>query len=261
MIAHTSGQGTPLVLVHGFAVDHRILLPLEDVLADRPFRRVYVDLPWAEGAEDTGAVTPGQVADAVLEEVREVTAGGRFAILGSSFGAMVARHVAHELRAQCAGLATLAGVFEMDHAQRRLPGRRVVRPDDEVVAAAEDVREEFTELAVLQTPAAFRAFRRHVVPGMRGADQAVLARLGERYAEAPVPEAGAAPFEAPALHVLGRQDHVVGYEDGAALREHYVRGTFAVLDAAGHNLHLERPAVVGALVRDWLDRVELAGPA
>lgn len=258
MIAHTSGQGTPLVMVHGFAVDHRILLPLEDMVGDRPFRRVYVDLPWAEGAEDTGAATPGEVADAVLEEVREVAAGEPFAVLGSSFGAMVARHVAHELRAQCAGLATLAGVFEMDHAKRRLPGHQVVRPDDAVVAEAGDLREEFTEMAVLQTPAAFRAFRRHVAPGMRGADQAVLTRLGERYAEAPVPEAAAAPFEAPSLHVLGRQDHVVGHEDGWALREHYVRGTFVTLDAVGHNLHLERPAVVGALVADWLDRVEEA---
>ncbi|WP_278255698.1 alpha/beta hydrolase [Nocardioides convexus] len=96
MIAHTSGQGTPLVMVHGFAVDHRILLPLEDMVGDRPFRRVYVDLPWAEGADDTGAATPGEVADAVLEEVREVAAGGSFAVLGNSFGAMVARHVAHE---------------------------------------------------------------------------------------------------------------------------------------------------------------------
>lgn len=258
MIAHTSGEGTPLVLVHGFAVDHRILFPLEDMVADHPFRRVYVDLPWAEGAEDTGAATPGEVADAVLEEVRELAAGGPFAVLGNSFGAMVARHVAHELRAQCAGLATLAGVFEMDHARRRLPGRQVVRPDDEVVAGADDLREKFTELAVLQTPAAFRAFRRHVAPSMRGADQGVLTRLGERYSEAPVPETGAPPFDAPSLHVFGRQDHVVGHEDGWALREHYARGTFATLDAVGHNLHLEQPALVGALLRDWLDRVALS---
>lgn len=258
MIAQTLGQGTPLVLVHGFAVDHRILLPLEEVVGDRPFQRLYVDLPWAEGAEDTGAATPGEVADAVLEEVRAAVGDGPFAILGNSFGAMVARHVAHVLRAHCVGLATLAGVFEMDHARRRLPRHEVLRSDDGVLEEAADARDDFAEMAVLQTPAAFRAFRRHVVPGMRGADQAVLTRLGERYAEAPVPEADAPPFDAPSLHVLGRQDHVVGFEDAVAMRGHYPRGTFAVLDGAGHNLHLERPAVVGALVADWLDRVALS---
>lgn len=29
----------------------------------------------------------------------------------------------------------------------------------------------------------------------------------------------------------------------------------AVLDAAGHNLHLDRPPLVAALLADWLDRV------
>lgn len=258
MIAQTSGEGTPLVVIHGFAVDHRIMLPLEDMVGERPWQRVYVDLPWAEGAEDTGVATPRELADAVLEEVRALAGDGPFAVLGNSFGAMVARHVAHVLRAQCAGLATLAGVFEMDHERRRLPGRQVLRADDGVLDEAAEIRDDFAEMAVLQTPAAFRAFRRHVAPGLRGADQAVLARLGERYADAPVPEADAAPFDAPTLHVFGRQDHVVGFEDGVALREHYPRGTFAILDGTGHNLHLERPAVVGTLVGDWLDRIELS---
>ncbi len=258
MIAHTSGEGTPLVVVHGFAVDHRIMLPLEEMVAERPWRRVYLDLPWAEAAEDTGVASPRELADAVVEEVRAIADEGPFAVVGNSFGAMVARHVAHELRAQCVGLATLAGVFEMDHARRVLPERQVVRPDAGVLDAAADAREDFAEMAVLQTPAAFRAFVRHVLPGVRGADQAVLERLGERYADAPTPEAGAAPFDAPSLHVLGRQDHVVGFEDGTALRQHYTRGSFAILDGTGHNLHLERPALVGALVGDWLDRVELS---
>jgi pimeloyl-ACP methyl ester carboxylesterase len=56
------------------------------------------------------------------------------------------------------------------------------------------------------------------------------------------------------LHLFGRQDHVTGYEDGWKLRDHYVRGTYAVLDAAGHNAHLERPELTAALVKDWLAR-------
>ncbi|MGS7457367.1 hypothetical protein ACT3J6_22650, partial [Mycobacterium tuberculosis] len=68
VIAQTAGRGTPLVLIHGFAVDHRILLPLEDMIGERPWRRVYLDLPWAEGAVDTGVATPRELADAVLDE-------------------------------------------------------------------------------------------------------------------------------------------------------------------------------------------------
>lgn len=44
--------------------------------------------------------------------------------------------------------------------------------------------------------------------------------------------------------------------DGLGLRNHYPRGSFVVLDAAGHNVHLEQPEVTAALVRDWLARID-----
>ena len=51
---------------------------------------------------------------------------------------------------------------------------------------------------------------------------------------------------------------MTGYEDGWKLRDHYVRGTYAVLDSAGHNAHLERPELTAALVKDWLARTGTA---
>lgn len=259
MIAQVHGEGTPLIVIHGFGVDHRILLPLEDMLQGRAWQRIYLDLPWAEGADDTGEQTPHELADAVLAEVREIVGEGGFAVLGNSFGAMIARHVAHALRSQCLGLATLAGVFQADHALRQLPEHQVTLEDADVLARAGDAREDFAEMAVVHTVDALERFQEFVLPGVRGANQEVLERLGSRYTEAPEPEADAdEPFDAPSLHVFGRQDQVVGFEDGPALRNHYTRGSFVVLDAAGHNVHLEQPEVVGALVRDWLDRVDTA---
>lgn len=255
MIAAEHGDGLPLIAVHGFGVDHRIMLPLEDMLKDAPWRRVYVDLPWAEGAIDSGALTPRDVADTVLAEVTEIAAGGPFAIIGSSFGAMVARHVAHERPGQCIGLGTLAGAFELDHAKRKLPPREVVRYDERILERAGDWRDRFAEKAVIHTPEALAAFERYALPGLRGADLRVLARLSATYSEAYTPEReGYDPFTAPSLHVFGRQDHVVGFEDGLAHAGHYAHGSFVVLDGAGHNLQLERPFVVGELIRDWLNR-------
>jgi pimeloyl-ACP methyl ester carboxylesterase len=56
---------------------------------------------------------------------------------------------------------------------------------------------------------------------------------------------------------VGRQDAVVGDRDALRLRERFPRATLGVLDTAGHSLLFERPALVQALVADWLDRVEL----
>jgi hypothetical protein len=40
------------------------------------------------------------------------------------------------------------------------------------------------------------------------------------------------------------------------LVDNYPRGTFAVLDRAGHGLEVEQQAVFECLVNEWLDRVE-----
>lgn len=257
MIAQVSGEGTPLIAIHGFGVDYRIMLPLEDMADNRPWKRIYLNLPWAEHAEDNGARNPREVADAALHEIQEIVGDGKFAIVGNSFGAMVARYAAHILRGQCLGLATLAGVFELDHSVRTLPEYRVVVSDATVLEKAGRDLDSFAEMAVLQTDEALKLFREFVLPGLRGSNQEIVDRIHSRYLEGYSPEQNAQePFDAPSLHVFGRQDQVVGFADGLVFKNHYTRGTFVVLDAAGHNLHLEQSNIVGALIRDWLDRMD-----
>ncbi len=256
MFAHVLGEGRPLIAIHGFGVDHRIMLPLEDMVGDAGWRRCYIDLPWAAAASPSRAASSQDIAVELVEAIVDLVGADPFAIVGNSYGGMLARHVAHELRGQVLGLATLAGVFEPDQGTRILPEKQVVESDPGVTAAAGRARGDYEEMTVVQSTDTLDMFVRHVLPGVRSADAALLARIEASYALTVEPEAAHPdPFEAPSLHVFGRQDHVTGFEDGWALRDHYVRGTFAVVDAAGHNAHLERPLVVAALVRDWLDRM------
>ncbi|WP_065962931.1 alpha/beta hydrolase [Curtobacterium sp. UCD-KPL2560] len=265
MIIRTEGSGRPLVALHGFGLDHRVMLPLEHMVDDAPWRRVYVDLPWTaaarRAARDTGSVrvptSTLEVARGVVAELRDALGDEPFAVVGNSFGGMVARYVAHELRGQVLGLATFAGVVEAVHAARTVPERTVLRVDPSVLDRAGDTRDDFVANSVVQDAATFDAFVAGVLPGLRGADQAVLDAIADDYALPVEPEAAhPEPFTAPTLHLFGRQDEVVGYEDGLALRDHYPRGSFVVLDTAGHNVHLEQPTVTAALVRDWLARMD-----
>ncbi|TAK02424.1 MAG: alpha/beta hydrolase [Chloroflexota bacterium] len=68
----------------------------------------------------------------------------------------------------------------------------------------------------------------------------------------PLPE----PFDPPALILNGRQDSLTGYADMFPLQASFPRGTFAILDRAGHALPFEQRALFGALVDEWRDRVE-----
>jgi len=251
------GSGTPLVLLHGFGLDHRALLPLDPVVeAAGGWRRLYLDLPGAGGTPAGDVASTQDVVAAVEEELDRRIGDQPFAVLGQSFGGMVARQVAHDLRPRVLGLATVAGVFVAEHARRDVPPATVLRTDPAAVALAGEAASDYAEDAVVQSEAHVRAFLEHVRPGLLAADTRALARIAARYALDREPEdADPEPFTAPGLVLTARQDHVVGYEDAWARRSHYPRTTFAVLDAAGHDVQLEQPAVTAALVADWLARM------
>jgi pimeloyl-ACP methyl ester carboxylesterase len=233
------------------------MLPLERMISDMPWRRLYLDLPWAAGSTGSTAASALDVAEEVLAAISDHLGGEPFALIGQSYGGMLARHVAHVLRGQVLGLATIAGVTETEHRARRVPQHTVLVVEPAALEQAGDAREAFTTAHVVQTTETLGAFMTSVLPGERGADQAVMERIAARYGLPVEPEiAHPLPFTAPSLHVFGRQDDVVGYEDGWLLREHYPRGTYAVLDTAGHGVHLERPGLTAALIRDWLSRVD-----
>ncbi|MBU5422754.1 alpha/beta hydrolase [Cellulomonas hominis] len=255
MHSSTRGEGRTVIMVHGFAVDHRILTPLDDAVAAAGWRRLYVDLPGMGGSAGDPVDSTDDVLDAVREVVAREIGDEPFAVLGSSYGGMVARCLAARLPGQVAGVGLLCPlVGEV----RDLSPRHVARADPALLAALDPQdAEAFAEVAVVQSPETWALFRDHVLPGLRAADQDALARIRSRYTPSRPPEADA-PFAGPTLLVAGRHDHVVGYRDALRLLADHPRATVAVLDDAGHNAHLERPDVVGALVTEWLGRAAAA---
>ncbi len=259
MLTIDRGSGTPLVLLHGFGVDHRILLPLDPVLeAAGGWRRIYLDLPGATGTPIGDVASSDDVVRTVEEHVRGLLGDEPFALLGNSWGGMIARRVAHDLREQVLGLATLAGVFVPEHDLRDLDPRTVVRQDEAAREVAGAAVEAYLDTAVVESPGNARAFLEHVLPGLEGADQAALERISECYPLAEPPETSEGPFMQPTLLLTARQDSYVGHRDAHAALEHYPRATFATLDSAGHNVHLDQPALTAALLTDWLARIRAA---
>lgn len=265
MIATDRGDGFPVVMLHGFGVDQRILEPLDAVLAARGCRRLYMALPWTEAGHDPTVTSTEQLADQLVSQVSSYLAGASYAVLGNSYGGQLARYLAHAEPEAVAGVATMVSVYEAEGFARTVPERVVLGKESESVRSnlgpgegldVQNIAQAYRDMAVVHTEAGFRAFSQYVWPGITGADQQVLDKISQNYALSQFPEEKfGGPYDKPSLHVFGRQDHVTGYRDGMNWEGHYTRGTFAVLDAAGHNVHLEQPDLVNALVGDWIDRV------
>jgi pimeloyl-ACP methyl ester carboxylesterase len=247
------GSGTPVLALHGWTPDHRLMLGcLEPVFERKPgYRRLYPDLP---GMGKSPAPPSIASSDDVLAAVRQfvsATIGTEpFLLVGESYGGYLARGLARALGPQVLGLALICPIgVAVEHATRDVPPRQVLRQSPGLPE-----NEEFSSIAVVSTAETLRRFTEEIEPGLAVADEVAMARIRERWLLSADPEGGE-PFGRPALILAGRQDDVVGYNDQWALLPHYPRATFAVLDVAGHNLQFEQPVLFDALVSEWLERV------
>ncbi len=241
------GAGRPVLVLHGAGVDHRepeaCFEPAFDGVAG--FRRIYPDLPGMGRTPAPDALRSGDdVLDTLLDFASEVTAGAEYLLIGHSAGAYYAQAMATRMPEQVAGLALVCPL---------LPGVRDV-PEHRVVSGSGEIGDEdFRSYFVVQSPEMLERYERYVAPAAALVDQAALERIGERWELAPDQRPA---YAGPTLVVAGRLDSTVGYSSAADLLGHYPRSSLAVVDDAGHALPHEQPAVLRALIADWLTRVE-----
>jgi pimeloyl-ACP methyl ester carboxylesterase len=260
---HESGEGTPVLFLHGFGIDHRsLLLTFGPVFERRAgYRRLHVDLPgFGESPTSPAIDSSDAMLEVVLALIDEVIGDERFLLVGQSWGGYLARGVVARRAGQVAGVALIIPVVIANHADREVPEHAIVAEEPGVLDDVDlaDV-EAYREMGAVVDPASWAYFRDSILPALAAADSETLERIGERYAFQTDVDAAGPPFEGASLIVVGRQDSVVGYRDAfRRLLERYPRSTLAVLDSAGHNLEGERTALLLALVDDWLDRVERA---
>lgn len=247
------------VLLHGWHADLSLMTGcFEPVFEGRlEWRRVYLDLPgmgqtvapeWVRGTDDVMKIVEAAIAKLVPD--------GSYVVCGQSYGGYLARGLAAAQPDRVEGLALVAPMIVAEQADRDVPPHRVIARDDEAMSRL-GVDDGFFEVAVVQDAETWRRTQEQWIGG-ESADEAALGRISAGLAGTFELEHAQTPFERPVLFVTGRQDSAVGYRDAWATLEHYPRATFAVLDRAGHNVHIESSTLFNALVHEWLDRVDEA---
>jgi pimeloyl-ACP methyl ester carboxylesterase len=257
----TYGEGVPVVMLHGFGIDHHVMTGcMEPIFRERPgYRRIYFDLPgmgrtiapdWLKSSD--------QVLDIVIEFCEKVVPGGGFLVAGESYGGYLARGLVYKIRDRLDGALLICPVIVGDRAQRSLPQRAVFVRDDELLAGIEpEMRKFFERMLVLQDKRRWERFQLDIVPGTLAKDERFLKRLQQTgYVCSFDVDRLERPFGKPSLLLAGRQDASVGWKDMLRVVDNYSRGTFAVLDRAGHGLEVEQETVFNCLVNEWLDRTE-----
>lgn len=255
------GEGRPIVMIHGYSPDHRLMVGcMEPIFKERSgWKRIYIDLPgmgatkgeeWIKNSDD--------MLDIVSQFIHRVIPGQHFLIAGESYGGYLARGLVHKHPELIDGMLLICPMVIADKTQRELPEHKVIVKDNNILSTlSRDEAEEFAAMAVVQSQRNWERFRDEVLSGAMAADHAFLTRFKNiGYAFTFNVDTLSGPFNKPVLIMTGRQDASVGYRDAWRILENYPRGTFAVLDKAGHNLQIEQDLIFNALVKEWMERVE-----
>lgn len=258
------GSGRAVLMIHGFTLDRRSLLGcMEPVFARRAgWRRIYFDLPGMGRTPGSGAIASADdMLDVVLGFIDAVIPGERLSLVGQSYGGYLARGVLARKAASIDGMALICPVVVAERAKRDLPRHSVVARDEALLGSLSGA-DAFMANFVVQNRVTWQRFQAELLPGIRRADPAFLEGIARRYGLSFDPDTGTRAFTGPVLVLAGRQDSDVGYRDQWKMAESFPRGTFAVLDRAGHGLAIEQAELLTSLAREWLDRVaEAAGRA
>ena len=252
------GSGVPIVMLHGFSLDHHVMKGcMEPVFAEREgFRRLYIDLPGMGKTKNYDSVqNTDDMLEAVLHWIDRELPGEPFLLAAESYGGYLARGVIEKRREQVKGALFICPSVFPKMSQRTLPDKVILVEEQSLWdKLTEPERAEFEAMAVVATEETWDRYKTEIISGYSIADFPFLERLKTSYGFSfPL---DTQPFPHPGLFVVGKQDHVVGYQDAWSLLPHYPRSSFAALDYAGHNLQIEQPKLFTELVHEWLNRVE-----
>src|SRR4051795_13432919 len=225
--AWTAGEGEPVVLVHGFGVSGRYMLPLAQSLA-RWFFVVVPDLPGSGRSQKPA--TPlgvGGLAQA-LGHCLDALELERPAFVANSMGCQVITELAFQLPDRVGPLTLVGPTVDPDQRRAR----------HQVLGGVRDLARE--PLSLLTHPAQ---------DGMKGI-RALLATA--RSALADRIEDRLPLIEQPTLVVRGSQDPFVSPAWADRVAALLPRSRLVVVPGEPHAVHYTRPDLVGELVRELL---------
>lgn len=258
----TYGEGKPIVLIHGYWIDHRQMIGcMEPILRNQEgWQRIYVDLP---GMGKTPAAewikNSDHMLDVVCDFIDKVIPDKRFILAGYSYGGYLARGVISRKPDLVDGLLLFCPVI-YDRSERDLPPKNILVREPELLGKlTQEEKEDLDNWVAIQSQQILERTRDEIGVGFELADVPFLSQLQEiGYKFSFDVDAKIGTFEKPVLILTGRQDWVTGYRDVWNIIERYPRATYSVLDRAGHNLPIAQEQLFNSLVIEWLDRVKEA---
>lgn len=249
-----TGEGPPLVLLHGFAMHGGLFAPIVPALA-RAHRVHVVDLPGHGHAPAAFPFTLATLVDAVADYVNSLRAPAT--VLGWSLGGLVAQRLAHARPALVDALVlvcTTPCFVARDGWPHAMEAQTLARFGDELAASYKLTLQRFVTLQVQGSDrgrAALAGLREALFARSAPSRETLAAALALLAASDLRDEASA--IEAPTLVITGRRDTLAPASAGAWLASAMRDARHVDLAGAAHAPFLSHGEEFLAAMRSFLD--------
>jgi len=254
VVDDAGGNGMPVVCLPMLGMSRAgTALAFGPALAGDGLREVYLDLPGHGDAPGEGAADSQTILDTVCDWLQRHLQ--RPALLaGASYGAYLAAGVARQRPDLVEGLLLVCPGVRVGAHERALPNQTPPAAEQGwLEAAPAELHGHLDRALGHRTRAVVEVVLQALAAGGPG-DEAYQDALTDGLGYALADQDDELLFDGPVTIVAGRNDRVVGYADQFHALQAYPRGTYCVVDAAGHYLPWEQPELFRALTQDWLQR-------
>lgn len=247
------GSGQPLLLVHGFPLDHSMWAGQMDDLAGQ-YRVVAPDLcGFGQSDVRTGTVTMSQMADDLAALLAALSITVPISLCGLSMGGYVAWQFALRHRQRLARLIlcdTRAVADSPAAAAGRLKTAEKVLAEGASVVAEAMLPKLFAPATWAAQPQVVEATRQVMLRTSREGIAAALRGMAERPDVTPQLQ----NIDVPTLVVCGEHDGISPPAEMREIARQLPQATYVEIAGAGHMAPLEQPGPVNAAIRNFGER-------
>ncbi|RLI64362.1 MAG: alpha/beta hydrolase [Promethearchaeia archaeon] len=259
----TYGKGIPVLLLHGFPLDSRIMIGcMEPIFREiTGYQRIYLDFPGMGQTEVSRHInSTDDILQFTLDFIDLILPNKEFLLVGESYGGYIASGIAVKRREYIQGLLLICPMLEPDFSKRNLPKRTILERDEKYYCNLSlKLQKEIDSFLVIENERICKRFLQEIPQAMKIANMETLNRIQQKsygfsWDLFDIPNM----FSFPALFICGRQDDVVGYQDALKFSEKFSHITVSILDKAGHYAQVEQQEIFEMLVNEWLKRIRSA---
>lgn len=251
MILHTdiTGQGTPLLLIHGLFGSYENLGMIARLLAEQ-FRVINVDLRNHGRSGHSNEMSYALMAQDLIETMDELQIPSA-AVLGHSMGGKAAMQLALSQPERVSKLV-LADISPVVSQARHLGILDALNRVD--LATLTDRKQADQQLQTAIGDAGTRAF---LLKSLVKVDDAFqwrfnLTALTSQYAQVLAAPDATGPYTGPTLFIKGGNSDYLQPDHQSIIRQLFPAAKAKIIEGTGHWLHAEKPAAFAKITADFL---------